>query len=293
MGFDTLGVKFLVAAKSAGVSFTETVTLGRQGFFPKPKPLQNLFRILKVEQNAPEFISNSGGFAESFLTLLGAHEIIAIDNSDYEGASVVHDMNQPIGTSLKNKFSAVIDGGTLEHVFNFPRALQNCMEMLRVGGHYIAIAPANNFCGHGFYQFSPELFFRVFSRENGFYVCLALTHQTGSWYRITDPAKFGGRVELSSNRPSFLFIAAEKKFEVPTFRVFPQQSDYTATWQHHSHARPLAPSSRDKRKCLIQMLPPGVKEFLRPYRALLPLNARAKCYQKLDEKELLLGHVWN
>jgi hypothetical protein len=37
-----------------------------------------------------------------------------------------------------------------------------------------AVTPANNQMGHGFYQFSPELFFRVFSQENG-YLLRALT----------------------------------------------------------------------------------------------------------------------
>ena len=77
-------------------------------------------------------------------------------------------MNLPIGDDLKRKFSVVIDGGTLEHVFNFPVAIKNCMQMLDVGGHFFVHTMANNFMGHGFYQFSPELFYRVFSPENGF-----------------------------------------------------------------------------------------------------------------------------
>ena len=69
---------------------------------------------------------------------------------------------------LKNKYTLVIDGGCLEHIFNFPVAIKNCMEMLQEGGHFIGITPANNLMGHGFYQFSPELYFRIFSKENGF-----------------------------------------------------------------------------------------------------------------------------
>ena len=95
-------------------------------------------------------------------------DTISIDASAYENATMVHDMNLPVGDELKQKFSVVIDGGTLEHVFNFPTAIRNCMEMLKVGGHFFAHTMANNFMGHGFYQFSPELFYRVFSPENGF-----------------------------------------------------------------------------------------------------------------------------
>ena len=79
-------------------------------------------------------------------------------------------MNIPISDSSKDKYTVVIDGGSLEHVFNFPIAIKNCMEMLQVGGYFISLAPANNMLGHGFYQFSPELFYRIFSKENGFSV---------------------------------------------------------------------------------------------------------------------------
>ena len=62
----------------------------------------------------------------------------------------------------------VVDGGTLEHVFDYPTALRNAMRMVRVGGHLILNAPVNNFPGHGFYQISPELFFRCFHDNSAF-----------------------------------------------------------------------------------------------------------------------------
>ena len=57
----------------------------------------------------------------------------------------------------------MIDSGSLEHVFNISQALRNCLEMVESGGHFISIGPANNAMGHGFYQFSPELYFRILS----------------------------------------------------------------------------------------------------------------------------------
>ena len=63
------------------------------------------------------------------------------------------------------QFDVVYDGGTLEHVFNFPVALRNAMELLRPGGRLFTIHTcANNLCGHGFYQFSRELFYRTLSQ---------------------------------------------------------------------------------------------------------------------------------
>ncbi len=36
----------------------------------------------------------------------------------------------------------MVDGGTLEHIFNVPVALKSYMEMVRVGGHLILVCPS-------------------------------------------------------------------------------------------------------------------------------------------------------
>jgi hypothetical protein len=44
------------------------------------------------------------------------------------------------------------------------------MVTVREGGRMHIMTQCNNAMGHGFYQFSPELYHRVFSPENGFTV---------------------------------------------------------------------------------------------------------------------------
>ena len=105
-------------------------------------------------------------------------QVSSVDASDYERATHIHDFNQPLPASLANRFSVVHDGGTIEHVFNIPQAFKNCMEMVRVGGHFIQVNVANNYMGHGFWQFCPELIYRIFSRENGFQIKAVLMHET-------------------------------------------------------------------------------------------------------------------
>lgn len=66
----------------------------------------------------------------------------------------------------------MVDGGALEHTFNVPVALTSYMEMVRVGGRLILVSPANDHFGHGFYQFSAELFYsalptKTAMRSNG------------------------------------------------------------------------------------------------------------------------------
>ena len=51
-----------------------------------------------------------------------------MDASAFEGANFVHDLNNPIPEELHCKYDAVVDGGTLEHVFNVPVAFANPSE---------------------------------------------------------------------------------------------------------------------------------------------------------------------
>ena len=47
--------------------------------------------------------------------------------------------------TLRRRYDLVYDGGSIEHVFNLPVALRNCMDMLAVGGHYICNTATNNY----------------------------------------------------------------------------------------------------------------------------------------------------
>jgi len=40
-----------------------------------------------------------------------------MDFSAYEGADLVHNLNQPVVKSLEGRFNFILDGGTTEHVF--------------------------------------------------------------------------------------------------------------------------------------------------------------------------------
>src|SRR5262245_61422406 len=153
---------------------------------------QNLseFDYVVTKDEVHRLLTERDGYAEPFLEMLGASEICSFDASGYENATHIHDLNLPIAENIKNRFSMVLDGGTLEHIFNFPVAIKNCMEMVEVGGHFIGVTPANNFCGHGFYQFSPELFFRIFCAKNAFkLVRMVLFEETHAkqWFDVSDP----------------------------------------------------------------------------------------------------------
>src|ERR1017187_7334195 len=148
MGIDANSARFVLSARAQGVRFRRTVTIGRQSLFITPRLMRQILSEFGVTPASGllgelDEACASGGYAEPFLRLLGADEITSIDASGYEGASAIHDMNHPIPEALRCSFDAVIDGGCLEHVFNFPVAIKNCMEMVDIGGHFLAATPTN------------------------------------------------------------------------------------------------------------------------------------------------------
>jgi hypothetical protein len=150
-------------------------------------------------------------------------------------------MNTPVPPELHGRFDHVVDGGSIEHVFRPDEALANTMRMTKVGGTLIIWTPANNLCGHGFYQFSPEFFFSALSLRTGFdleiirlvecrFPSVSLAPALAV-YDVRRPHELRERVGVTSRRPLMLLVRATKlEHHADPFAVPPQQSDYAAQW---------------------------------------------------------------
>lgn len=244
VGISFHDIRLMWDARQAGAPFDKVLTIGRQSLCLHPEEADLIIGSLSRSPAAARLARENcafGAFAEPFLqACLGADTVEALDYSDYDGAQQIHDLNEPVPESLAGRFDVVFDGGTLEHIFNFPTAIANLMRMTRIGGRVFMSTPANNFCGHGFYQFSPELMFRVFSRENGFEICTVqliearypspeLTRNRAA-YVVVDPADLRCRVGLVTKSPVLMLVEARKVREVPLFARPPLQSDYVSAW---------------------------------------------------------------
>lgn len=236
MGISASFGDLLVHARQQGARFDDLCTIGRQGLAIPVSQLQRMAHTVGASE--PDWARFAvDGFADDFFELiLGARSIHSVDYSDYQHADLVHDLNTPLPDKWKQRFDALIDGGSIEHIFDIRQALTNYMEAIKVGGSLFLLTTANNMCGHGFYQFSPEFFYRVFSQENGFEVrdmamveTPLLTVEASRWYRIfhvNDPAEIGRRVQLVNKRPVLIYVHARRIAEVPVFEKPPLQSDY-------------------------------------------------------------------
>ena len=252
MGLDINGVRFLLFAKAQGADFSRTAMIGRQELHLTVADLKSSLVNFEhpFDEEAIDSIFGENRYAEEFLKLLGAGEIHSFDHSNYEGATYLHDMNQEIPSIYRKRYSVVRDGGSLEHVFNFPQSVKNCMEMVEVGGHYLGISPANNFFGHGFYQFSPELFFAIFRETNGFelvhLIAFEINGRDTTWFSVQNPDLVKGRVTLRNSAPVYLLIVAKKNKVTTIFETTPQQSDYISTWTKPDSLRASGPSTARK-----------------------------------------------
>jgi hypothetical protein len=260
----------LISARKAGLNFTRTLMLGRQWLIIDPALLRYFAERLgalsaeQLKQLDPEA---NGGFSEGFLKFLGANDVQSMDASDYESATIIHDLNQPVPAQLHQRFDVVIDGGTIEHVFNYPVAIKNAMEMVKVGGRLFLFTPANNFMGHGLYQFSPELLYRVLSESNGFVVERMLVTEMGSfeYHDVVDPDSLKERVALVNKKPLTLIVQAKRISAVPIFQKTPQQSDYVHNWARETKSSmgDHGPFLDRVRMGVISLIPPKARLILR------------------------------
>lgn len=302
MAIDYNSVKFLLWAKNLGVNFDRTLTLGHLGLACTRSQLQRAlrdFNIAATDQDLERCFKREPDkalFADQFLRLLGAKDTVSVDRSDFEGATFLHDLNLPFPEEMRGRFDLVLDGGTLEHIFDFPSALRHCLGLVSVGGHFVAAGPANQFLGHGFYQFSPEIYFRVFTPENGFRLRKLVLYEwlkpEAVFYEVSDPAVLGARAEINSSPPVMLAVLAQRISNVPLFSRLPQQSDYAACWDRA--AAPQSPPSRHTLGGLRSKLSPYWPLWLRTWKLKLIVRMKSgsrkmafsRALRRLDPREV-------
>ncbi|MGN6511928.1 MAG: methyltransferase domain-containing protein [Chitinophaga sp.] len=266
MGFDISAINFLFHIRKKGINFSDTLMLGRQSYQLDGYALKKCF-----EQNghtaaeAEAVLKEDPVYTEPFLRFLGAGTVDSMDASDYEHATFIHDLNKPLQPS--RQYDVVIDAGTLEHVFNFPEAISTAMKLVKPGGYFISITVANNFFGHGFYQFSPELFYRVLSQENGFALeemYFTTTRPFSPWYEVPDPKTVKSRVILENSLQSYLMMYARKTADQPLFASMPQQSDYE--WISWNNTGGTENTGKGLLTRVAGILPEGLKNSIRAWR---------------------------
>jgi hypothetical protein len=291
MGVDYNGLRALLLAKKKGADFERTIMLGRQQIFLSRKDLVRCledFSIVHRSSDIDRIVASN--YCEELFKFLGASMIDSLDVNSYEAATVVHDLNCPLPDHLHGKYTLVFDGGALEHVFNVAVAFQNVLRLATRGGRIVSLTPCNNLMGHGFYQFSPELFFRVFNNgETSAINYLLLYHANGrgDWFSVADPREVKHRVTLLNALQTYMAMIAEKKGDLVIDAPPPQQSDYQDTVWSKSEGLPIRRVRTSGMKELVRSLvPPKLQEVFSACRVYLREGGFGVGYRKVDPSEL-------
>tara|TARA_X000000950_G_scaffold53461_1_gene63472 strand:+ start:3168 stop:4019 length:852 start_codon:yes stop_codon:yes gene_type:complete len=213
--------KFLEKLKHENHAFGRTLSIGRLNNLIKKDEFIKLNISFSDELYADKILFNN-------FNLLSLN---ALDYSAFEEADIVHDLNKPI-INVEKQFDTVLDFGTSEHVFDISQCLKNISSLCKIEGIIIHCLPANNNCGHGFWQFSPEVFFNIYSKKNGFCdteIILINLFDRKYWYEVKRQEK-GERLEINSAEPLYLLIKTKKIGQADYDKI--NQSDYEHQWSN-------------------------------------------------------------
>jgi len=222
MGLDLNGIDIVYKAIKHCKSKQKMLTLGRQGIY------------MSWEQFRTRSEHGYSNYAEPFFTYLGFDAIDSIDYSNFEGCTIVHDFNKPI--IIPNKYDFIFDGGCTEHIFNIPQVFDNIIKLLNIGGVFCSVTVNNNFSGHGFYQFSPEVFIQMFQSDYGMELLELYLAEVDSdpstWVNIKTSDYYRQEFKFNSTRPVYILTIARKTHEssVTLIDKHPVQNSYNIDW---------------------------------------------------------------
>lgn len=136
----------------------------------------------------------------------------SIDNSNYEEASIIHNLNIPFESPKKYQY--IYDGGTIEHIFNIPQVIENIINMLDINGLFVSVTCNNNFSGHGIYQFSPEFFLSSLNEKYGMKIegiYLGKVHTPfEEWIDVNDYKEGRNCTKFNDTEPVYILTIARK-----------------------------------------------------------------------------------
>jgi SAM-dependent methyltransferase len=121
------------------------LSIGRQTIFFSPEQAAALVerelgaaavRRTDLEIDTQTRGSGRGRFVtdRSFYSLFSEADYKCLDVSGYEGADLVADLCQPLPASIDARFDFIIDGSTLDNVFDPATAIRNLTRLLKPGG---------------------------------------------------------------------------------------------------------------------------------------------------------------
>jgi hypothetical protein len=284
MGISKITASLFKDSINERIFFGNILQLGKQDIYID----RNIYnKIFKRTDSGKDKIDT-----DEFFLNLGFSSVSSLDASGFEGADYICDLNHKSSDSLEQKFDCIFDGGTLEHIFNLPQALENIDKMLKIGGHVIHNLPSHNHVDHGFYMFSPGTLWDYYLANGYEIVKFYIYEYSVSPSRLKafvyeyqpgeiDHLSVGGWGKM----PISIWMIAKKTSRASNY-IMPQQGYYQKIWKKipDTSNKTLATSKSAK------LIKNSIKKNRTIYKALVNFHAiilnyldrRPKCKFKID-----------
>lgn len=236
------------------IKWKNVLMIWRQANYLSKEYIKKYFKNIKTNN-----------FSEFIWTYFKVKKIESIDFSIYESPTYIHDMNLEIKKEYYNKFDTIYDWWSTEHVYNIPIAFSNYINMLKLNWTYIWVLPWNNLCNHGFYQFSPDFFYSLFSIENWFKTRVYVKIKN-NWFLIKDLRDFDYPIHFNlslGKKEANLFIIAKKISNKTNADFIPYQTIYSS---HLWEKKELRKDKSIVYNILNRYTPNFIKNTIRNYR---------------------------
>ena len=264
------GKVLTLGRQTIAMSYEQTIAvLSQEGYTPSEQALRQVAStndmITRVGKGT-NFITD-----EAFFGLLGIKELLVLDVSSYEGAQIVHNLNEPIPESLCGQFDFLIDGGTFDHLFDIRVAFENVVKLLKVGGRVFQWNAASNFTGVAYLSFGPDLFYDYFIL-NQFTDCKVYVvevddiSQSELWdfYEYEGAAKYD---HFRSERIQMVVVLAEKGPH-SIYHRYPIQAQYRDQLSLKSYESGKENAQKGDRELFVREITLSLNESARDARGL-------------------------
>lgn len=170
MGMGHIEVELMIHEHSFRPIEGEVLAIGRQHISPTAEHILDMLRRYNVpvlsstfeaadkEQHGPHGAVSDTSLFRSFTTA----RYLTADISPYEGAEFIFDICGEVPPELIGRFDFIIDGGSLDNVFDPLRMLVNMTRMLKPGGRMLVFAWSNTFPS-AYVKITPDWLMDFFS----------------------------------------------------------------------------------------------------------------------------------
>lgn len=270
------------------------IAIGRQTMLFTPKEAVGLFQKVgaSVEADSLEVDTETSlagrGYIQdrAFFRPLGVDNLRSLDHDAYEGADIIHDLNNPLPEHLVGIADVIIDGSTIDNVFNPAQALLNLSRMLKPGGRLISINVGSNHATP--YTIPTPAWFFDFFVVNGYADCkvyACIYRRRGITVLALDPKKISAdtgavRNIRSGNNMVGLFVIAEKGDKDSS--EAPIQTHYRGEQQRAAYMDSLSRIIASPRPDMLISVNPSFTDTKEAYRVIGASQLSSKLSSLLD-----------